>query len=77
MLALNNNLTDDSVDGETMSIGSADNINNTTLAEVVCDDIDLSSTSRIPSPQWQCRTHPRQYLENHRVDRLRAESQHP
>lgn len=33
-------LTDDSADGETMNIGSTDNIDITTLAEVVRDEID-------------------------------------
>ena len=35
-------LTDDSADGETMNIGSTDNIDITTLAEVVRDEIDPS-----------------------------------
>ena len=33
-------LTDDSADGEAMNIGSTDNIDTTTLAEVVRDEID-------------------------------------
>ena len=33
-------LTDDSADGETMNIGSTDNIDTTTLAEVVRDEMD-------------------------------------
>ena len=37
-------LTDDSADGETMNIGSTDNIDIATLAEVVRDEIDPSLT---------------------------------
>jgi len=33
-------LTDDSADGEAMNIGSTDNIDIRTLAEVVCDEVD-------------------------------------